>query len=557
MTTSETVSLQSAVYQLWEWLQTVQVPVHESTGKPCNANCRSTRALRSQVRIQPGQGVSLAWLRAQPHAQKLYFRSRDDSFETAAIGFAHVSSGRHFSKEAFLDLASILDPEYPLMKFYGASRFDSSIESETDPEWEPYSGFTFVLPAVEIYRDCEGKCCLAANYYPPVGAAKTFETLAMLQPLPCSLLNARHSSLIPRASAVFDAPGFESWDTAMNRILGDLQNGEYQKIVLAHRKKFVFQHNSILDPVHILAALDETNKKRHVPSACTLNDSRSTLKHSNGAHNIRDVGPFKNSEDNVDISEESCDVQRSYLFCLQIGHGKAFISYTPEMLFRLQDREIKTEALAGTVRRGPDEKEAVELEQLLNKKNMDEHGYVVGHVKDILTDCKVDIKTSGPYVKKLARLMHLVTKIDGRFPNCSGDVSDKAYEVLDRMHPTPAVCGQPREKTQSEIRKLEGFDRGLFAGPLGWFSTEAAEFCVAIRSAVLHDNELIAFAGSGIVAGSETKSEWDETELKMSALTDLFSVNCVQALSYVARRKELYHHSRFKEDFEKLSLIPE
>lgn len=294
----------------------------------------------------------------------------------------------------------------------------------------------------------------------------------------------------------------------MTTILHDLSTQEYGKIVLARRKRFTFSRYSSPTPVHILAALEEQDAQRTSNSASSGRQS----------------------------SAKDTDEQRnSYLFCLQLDDTTAFLGCTPERLFRLEGQNILTEALAGTVRRGSDGNEGEVLSELLSSKNLEEHRFVVDYIRSALADCGVHADTNGPHVRRLPRLMHLSTHIRGQFPRPSDTVRNSrctvgegkasesnVFKLLRTLHPTPAVCGMPREKTITELEKLENFDRGLFAGPLGWFSRDAGEFCVAIRSALVHDNEVTAFAGSGIVPASESRSEWDETELKMSAFNDLF-----------------------------------
>lgn len=274
----------------------------------------------------------------------------------------------------------------------------------------------------------------------------------------------------------------------MTAILCALRARRYDKIVLARRKRFVFHPHAPPSPTTVLSALDA--QEARAPGAA----------------------------------------RSSYRFSLQLDESHAFLGCTPERLFHLEGRAILTEALAGTVRRGTAGNEGEVLSELLSSKNLEEHRFVVDYIRTALASCNVVAQTSGPHVHRLPRLMHLATHIQGQFPlqepsraeRGHDTLQSNVYRLLQTMHPTPAVCGMPRESTMAELPALEGFDRGFFAGPLGWFSRDAAEFCVAIRSALVHGCQVTAYAGSGIVQASESRSEWDETELKMSAFTDLF-----------------------------------
>ncbi|CDF33800.1 unnamed protein product [Chondrus crispus] len=467
-----------------------------------------SHASRLAIPVHPGHPSALAWLRAQRFPQKLFFRSRSLDFEVAAVGFVHHATGPRFTRDAHLELLHILAPDDSTQRFYGAARFDDGPNSRRDDLWKPYDGYTFVLPAVELYRDPDGGFHLAANFYPPAGLDLLTRVLVNIVPTPLSIFTSNPAALIPRADRVADLTIFPDWHAAITTILRDLSTGQYGKIVLARRKRFSFNPHASPTPVHILAALEEQDalKTRHFPPL-------------NGETRPQD----------------SAEQRNSYLFCLQLDHRSAFLGCTPERLFRLEGQSILAEALAGTVRRGSDGNEGQVLSELMSSKNLEEHRFVVDYIRTALADCGVQADTNGPHVRRLPRLMHLATHIHGQFPLPSdtslnghrADVGGNAsgsnvFKLLRTMHPTPAVCGMPREKTITELENLEDFDRGLFAGPLGWFSREAGEFCVAIRSALVHDNDVTAFAGSGIVPASESRSEWDETELKMSAFTDLF-----------------------------------
>jgi menaquinone-specific isochorismate synthase len=92
-------------------------------------------------------------------------------------------------------------------------------------------------------------------------------------------------------------------------------------------------------------------------------------------------------------------------------------------------------------------------------------------------------------------------------------------DVFAMLHPTPAVGGQPREAARPDIARLERFDRGLYAGAVGWFDhTGDGEFVVAIRSALMDGAQARLFAGAGIVEGSVPAEEKAETDLKLAAL---------------------------------------
>jgi isochorismate synthase EntC len=96
-------------------------------------------------------------------------------------------------------------------------------------------------------------------------------------------------------------------------------------------------------------------------------------------------------------------------------------------------------------------------------------------------------------------------------------------DILEEMHPTPAVGGTPRHLAVPRISALEGMQRELYAGVVGWFNhLNEGDMVVGIRSAQVRDDEAKLFAGAGIVVGSEPESEYLETELKLKALRSVF-----------------------------------
>jgi menaquinone-specific isochorismate synthase len=111
-------------------------------------------------------------------------------------------------------------------------------------------------------------------------------------------------------------------------------------------------------------------------------------------------------------------------------------------------------------------------------------------------------------------VQHLQTPVRAALPD-----GVRLLDVLERLHPTPAVGSSPREAACEHIRRLEAFPQGLYAGPLGWIDPAGGgEFFVGIRSALIDGAQARVHAGSGIVAGSDPDKEFAETELKFHAL---------------------------------------
>lgn len=210
----------------------------------------------------------------------------------------------------------------------------------------------------------------------------------------------------------------------------------------------------------------------------------------------------------------------SYIFAYHSGKA-TFFGASPEKLAKFEDYSIEIDALAGSINRGKTEDEDIKLQnQLLNSaKDVAEHkfvlDYIIKSVSKIVESVEYD---PAPKVKKFHNIQHLWVPVAAKL-NSEASV----FEILDIIYPTPAICGAPKDKAVSLIKKLEDYKRGMYSGFVGWlnFSGEG-EFAVAIRSAVTKGDKLTAFAGCGIVADSNAEKEYEESELKLKTILSLF-----------------------------------
>ena len=98
----------------------------------------------------------------------------------------------------------------------------------------------------------------------------------------------------------------------------------------------------------------------------------------------------------------------------------------------------------------------------------------------------------------------------------------EACQLLESFHPTPAVAGYPVDKALAAIGQQEPFDRGWYAGPVGYIGRESTEFAVAIRCGLVEAERLSLYAGAGLVKGSDCEAEWNEIENKISNFIKVF-----------------------------------
>jgi menaquinone-specific isochorismate synthase len=208
-----------------------------------------------------------------------------------------------------------------------------------------------------------------------------------------------------------------------------------------------------------------------------------------------------------------------FAFSIGNGEGSAFIGASPETLIRARGGRLETEALAGSASRGKTAAEdaALATELLRSDKDLREHTLVLDSIRRRLARCGIAMDEPGkPRVRQLSNVQHLLTPVTAALPS-----GTELLRVVGELHPTPAVGGTPREAAVRRIAQLEPFDRGLYAGALGWVDHRGdGEFFVGIRSAVVEGPKARLFAGAGIVRGSNPDSEFEETDLKFAALRD-------------------------------------
>jgi len=196
----------------------------------------------------------------------------------------------------------------------------------------------------------------------------------------------------------------------------------------------------------------------------------------------------------------------SYHFAFQFKKT-VFLGASPERLYRRYQRSIESEALAGTMPVSTDPKLLQDSD-----KNRHEHALVVDAINASFKEFCVNFShEKGPGILTLPNGHHLITKFQGQLKDGIND-----EDILQFLHPTPALGGSPRVQALDMIRKLESFSRGWYGAPIGYVGLDWAEFVVGIRSGLARGKNLSVFAGAGIVHGSEARPEWEEVENKIS-----------------------------------------
>ena len=196
------------------------------------------------------------------------------------------------------------------------------------------------------------------------------------------------------------------------------------------------------------------------------------------------------------------------------------VGATPELLLRLSRGMVTSRVLAGTISKtGNDEKDlALAASLARSSKDLEEHEYAVRSVADALDPfCTSTNVPESPFVLHLANVMHLATDVTGALIESMKNVD--AFTILEKLHPSAAVCGTPTNIASKLIKRIEGMSRGRYAGPVGWLDARGdGELGIALRCGQIKDNEIQIYAGCGIVAGSNPEKELTESNAKFAPM---------------------------------------
>jgi len=313
---------------------------------------------------------------------------------------------------------------------------------------------SLVVPALVVMRRADG-----TGWVTVIGPG---EQAALPDP---ERFTHRYGTQTARGSAIVAGPGIREeaaraeWTESVRRILSAIDAGEVRKVVLA--RQLVVEAGAPFDRLAILDRL-----------------------------------------------------RRGHPSCFTYAAG-GFVGASPELLVRRRGDDVASCPMAGTVQRGatPEEDEALTATLRRSVKEAEEHRLLVEAVVSALAPVCVGPPEAGePDVVRFPTVAHLATRVSGVLR----EPAPSALALAGLLHPTPAVGGLPRVEALAAIAALEEFDRGLYAGPVGWVDANGdGEWAVALRGAQLDGRRARLAAGAGIVAGSDPEAEWAETEAKL------------------------------------------
>jgi menaquinone-specific isochorismate synthase len=399
----------------------------------------------------------------------MYWSDREATFQMAGVGSADALAGdvivsyRRLAERLKHRLASAP----PHLRYYGGICFDPA--RPRDPRWARFRRYRFIVPRFEIMNIGDESYFICnvrrrADVRDRTALGRLREDLERL-PFPVE----PETAYIPAPVSRRDRPARAEWRDLVAKALRAFARKDLEKVVLARESLLTCSEQ--IDPGAVISRLRAV-------------------------------------------------ANEGYLFYVQPAGRLAFLGASPERLYQRCDTRIRTEALAGTRPRGQSDTSDKALGEVLlhNDKERREHDFVRNSIRAALdTLCQTARADQEVSLVRLRDCQHLVTRFEGVL---SPGVSDGA--LLEALHPSPAVCGYPTERSLAWIRAHEPFNRGWYAGPVGWVSNDAAEFAVGIRSALVDGNTLRLYSGAGLVRGSIPELEWDEIENKIAAFLSIF-----------------------------------
>lgn len=343
----------------------------------------------------------------------------------------------------------------------GGFSFDT--KKDKTPLWTNYSDASFVLP-IHLYSFFGDKAYLTTNLFvhPDADVAKLFEESMTEKTV---LLKKTSIEATEDRAYTLTEIDPEQWKESVADTTSMIKEGKIEKVVLARE---------------VIAETDET---------ISVTTTLQRLIH---------------------------EQPNSFIFAIERGH-KCFLGASPERLVQKSNGEVLSTCLAGSIKRGTFLEEDDHLgEQLLaDQKNREEHAFVVEMIREALEEVAGSVQIpDAPTLYKGRDIQHLYTPVVVKQAN-----RVSLLDVVERLHPTPALGGFPQKESVKIIRDVEKLDRGWYSSPVGWIDHhDQGEFAVAIRSGLINENHASLFAGCGIVAESDPESEYEETKIKLKPM---------------------------------------
>lgn len=217
--------------------------------------------------------------------------------------------------------------------------------------------------------------------------------------------------------------------------------------------------------------------------------------------------PIEVEGDNIDLAQTFFNLCEAFpqAFCyIWKDENCLWLGATPELLGKF-DREksiFETMSLAGTL----------PVDEEWSAKEMEEQQAVTDYILSVLKTYADEVEIGETKSHHLGKIKHLRTDFKAKIK------PEKLENLIQNLHPTPAVCGIPKENCQRKIIEIENYDREYYTGYIKIETEEKTYFFVNLRCIQVFENKVIAYAGGGITPHSDAEKEWQETEMKLNSV---------------------------------------
>ncbi len=400
---------------------------------------------------------------------RYWFRSKDETYNTVGIGYLESIRRDKYSAtslsrekdELYNKIQSVeLEEGNPSrLSLFGGTRFDSK---DTTDEWNDFAMVEFHLPKWQF--DLKNRVLFYTSNISEVNLQTVLvDVIKELEAIENTEMTIGGKPEINMEKDLFP----NEWRSLVDQAVDVLDEADFRKVVLARQRLITFK--SPADPLFLLDRLD-------------------------------------NEKGTYTIYYEK--------------NKSAFISKSPEKLFDVKGDKLLTNAIAGSAERTHDSVQDERQKSFLlnDEKNRFEHELVresiVNDLEPYSDWVEYDPK---PGILENKYIYHLHTAIEATLNNGTG-----VFELLDAIHPTPAVGGFPKQKAREYIMNEEYGTRGLYAAPVGIIHEDnECEFVVSIRSMLIQATNATLFAGCGIVKGSSSEKEFEETQVKFTPMLNV------------------------------------
>lgn len=343
---------------------------------------------------------------------------------------------------------------------FSFNRFDATDPKPADEMMQAFPRLRFMVPEIVLIENEQGRF-LQVNSLGPVYRGRVDRFLRHAAEAPAHQSRTITYRVIPDS--------FKAWEREMSACLSCIDSGRVKKLVPSRRQ----------------AVIADT--------------------------------PFSSKDVLVNLIDGSA---QGTVFLYRYG-DVFFCGCTPELLVCKTDDEVRSMCLAGTAPIGKDSSERDTFANFLmnDDKNRKEHDYVVRFIQDVFDrNCyQVEIPNT-PQILRLKHVQHLYTPVRARVMK-----GVSLFSLVEQLHPTPALAGQPVGEALMSLREIEPYARGFYGGAIGVVNAcDDGEFSVAIRSGVFDGEAGWIYAGCGIVEGSEIDAEFAEIDMKFQTILSAF-----------------------------------